>query len=251
MSDTGRTVAPWLIGLALAGAAHASVAVAVIGRAQPPALPAPEGAFVVELAEIATSRGTEAKDLALGAEASAQDAIAEADPVEAPPPPEEPEPVPEEVPAPEPEPEPEPEPQPVEPPPAPPQEAVAQSTTTHSDAHVLAETDRAREQAVTRRAVDPQQVAAWMRELEMRLQKEKTYPEEARRAKCEGVATVRLSLTAEGAFAGATLVTGSGTAALDAAALDLVERAAPYPAPPTTGANGLLTLLVPVRYALK
>lgn len=217
---------------------------AVIGRAPPPALAAPEGAFVVELAEFATSRGTEARDLALGEEARAQEAVAASAPQpEAAPPPDEADAVPQDAPEPEPAPAPEPAASEARP-------EVAQDSTTHSDAALLAAEDRAREQAAKRPTADPQQVAAWMRALEIALQKAKIYPEEARRARAEGVVTLRIVLDAEGGLVGATLAQSSGVAALDAAALDLVARAAPFPAPPGTGAAGQLSLRVPVRYAL-
>lgn len=244
MTAALRDLGPWLGGLALAGAAHASVALAVIGHSPQAPLAAPQGAFVVELAEIATSRGAEARDLALGTEARAQEAIAASEPAAEAPPPQTPDPLPQDAPLPAPEPDTKPAPA------ADTQPEVAQDSTTHSDAALLAAEDRARAQAVARRPADPQQVAAWMHALEIALQKEKTYPEAARRARAEGVATLRIVLGADGALIDVTLVQGSGVTALDEAALALVARAAPFPPPPMTGANGQLSLLVPVNYAL-
>ena len=47
-----------------------------------------------------------------------------------------------------------------------------------------------------------------------------------------GTATVSFRIASTGALAGLNLVRSSGSPALDAAALDLVRRAAPFPRPP-------------------
>ncbi len=247
MTMPGRRFSPWLAGLALAGAAHASVVVTLTGRDLPAPAAAPKGAFVVELAEFATSRNSEPREVALGEEAQAQEAIAPSTPETPRPPPDESQSLHDETPPPE-------ESQPEQPAPknpaVAPQPEVAQNTTTHSDAAVLADKDRAKEQAPQQKATDPQKVAAWLRALEMALQKHKSYPESARQRREEGVASVHLTLDASGGFLQARLLKGSGSQSLDAAALTLVEQAAPYPPPPAIGATKRLTLVVPVRYAL-
>lgn len=240
---------PWLAGLVLAGAAHSALALAMFAHPLPPPISAPDGAFVVELADIATSRSQPARNLALGAEARAQPASAPTPPAAKPAPQDTPDPIPQDTPA----PAPEPEPSPLQPPQpaARAQPEVTQDTTTHSDATILAAQDRAQTQAAARRQADPQQVAAWMRDLEMALQKAKTYPEAARQARAEGVVTLRIVLLEDGALHSVALAKPSGVATLDTAALDLVVQAAPFPPPPLSAANGQLSLLIPVSYRLR
>ncbi|WP_372841723.1 energy transducer TonB [Phaeovulum sp.] len=249
VSRAAPELGAWVVGGLLAAAAHAAFALSLAQRELPKPFAPPEGGYVVELAEIETSRGTELEDLALGQEARAQEEIPptvmKEPPAElAPPLPEQSEVALPEVAR----------PPTMAPPrmaPAMPQQAVEHDSTTHMATALLDDIDRARVQSVAQKPADPQAVAEWMRALQIALQKSKVYPEDARKAKTQGTATARLTLAAAGDFVDAVIVEGSGSASLDEAALKLLATAGPYPPPPSTGANGQVRILVPINYSLK
>ena len=83
------------------------------------------------------------------------------------------------------------------------------------------------------------------------LRRHQHYPRAARRAGLEGTATVRFVIDRRGALRARELVASSGHAALDRAALELLERAAPYPALPARAALEAVELTLPVEYRLK
>ena len=244
-----RGLAIWGAGLLLAAAAHAGLAVALSQRAVPAAVAPHEGGFVVELAEVETSRGTDREDLALGAEARSQQEIAPS--AMEMPPPDQPAPPPDTSDAALPQDTPPPVVQPSPPPPAPPQQAIQHDSTTHMQAALRDDADRARVQSAARPAADPQAVAEWMRALQIALETRKTYPEDARRAKAQGTVQARLTLSANGDFIDAAIVKSSGVPSLDRAAVDLLRDAGPYPQPPLSGANGQVRMMVPISYSLK
>lgn len=78
----------------------------------------------------------------------------------------------------------------------------------------------------------------------------KFYPRAARRDRIEGTALLRFSLDRDGRLLARELVTSSGHAILDRAALDLLARAAPYPALPHDAALERIELTLPVDYRL-
>ena len=76
------------------------------------------------------------------------------------------------------------------------------------------------------------------------------YPRAARRAGLEGTARVRFVISRDGALRERELVASSGHAVLDRAALELLERAAPYPALPRRVTVDAVELTLPVEYRL-
>jgi len=76
-----------------------------------------------------------------------------------------------------------------------------------------------------------------------RVEASKRYPTWARRQGIEGRATVSFSLSPTGALLSAKTCRTSGSAELDAAAVDAVRRGAPYPSPPP-GTDGSLTITI-------
>jgi periplasmic protein TonB len=85
-------------------------------------------------------------------------------------------------------------------------------------------------------------IAAWVERF-------KTYPRAARRARLEGTAEIWLLLDDQGQLHDHRLLASSGHRLLDEAALALVRRAAPYPAP-TAAAFTRLEVILPVSYRL-
>ncbi|HVF34625.1 MAG TPA: energy transducer TonB [Candidatus Saccharimonadia bacterium] len=82
------------------------------------------------------------------------------------------------------------------------------------------------------------------------LRRHQRYPRAARRAGIEGTAHVRFVIDRGGALRETELVASSGHAVLDRAALELLQRAAPYPALPRRVTSGEVELTLPVEYRL-
>jgi len=85
--------------------------------------------------------------------------------------------------------------------------------------------------------------ASWQNEMRTRIVRAKRYPPGA--AGATGVAVVSVSFAGNGSVAGARLVASSGNAALDAEAVAVMYRAAPFPPPP---GGQPMTLTVPMNF---
>ncbi|MGY2047964.1 TonB family protein [Methylobacterium sp. JK268] len=92
-------------------------------------------------------------------------------------------------------------------------------------------------------AVSEASRASWQNEVRSRIVRAKRFPSEAHGA--TGVAVVSVTFTASGGAGGARLVASSGNAALDAEAVAVMSRAAPYPPPPSGRAT---VLTVPLNF---
>ena len=88
--------------------------------------------------------------------------------------------------------------------------------------------------------------ATWQRELVAHLDKHKRYPNERARKSAE--LTVNLVLDRTGKVVSATVIKGSGDAAFDEAALAMIRRSDPVPAPPALVADDGLSFLLPVSF---
>jgi len=64
----------------------------------------------------------------------------------------------------------------------------------------------------------------------------------------EGVVSLAFSIDRHGNVVSSRIVKSSGSAVLDAEALDLLKRAAPLPPPPAEIANSELSFVVPIRF---
>ena len=127
------------------------------------------------------------------------------------------------------------------PPPAPP--PSAQSVASARIADVAAAPNRApgREEDAL-----PAALHSWRQELIAQIERNKRFPADA--AGRSGVATIAFDLDAGGRLIGVRLVASSGSRALDQAALDLIQRAQPFPAPPEGLAEGELRFVAPIRF---
>lgn len=76
------------------------------------------------------------------------------------------------------------------------------------------------------------------------------YPRAARRSGAEGTVWVRFVLDRAGSLQGSEVLESSGHAVLDRAALDLLQRAAPFPALPADLAMDEIELVLPIEYDL-
>ena len=97
----------------------------------------------------------------------------------------------------------------------------------------------------------PPTPASWAKAVMAHLGRHKRYPREARSEGVEGEALVAISIGRDGRVLARTLARGAGSAALDRAALDLVDRAGLLPALPSNFLADRIEGVVPIRYRLK
>lgn len=97
-----------------------------------------------------------------------------------------------------------------------------------------------------RPTASPQQ---WQSAVFRHLERHKRYPRDAGRA--GGTVRVRFTVDARGGVLGAKLVASSGHAALDQAAVELLRRASPIPAPPPNVFRPGLSIEVPIRFSVR
>lgn len=87
--------------------------------------------------------------------------------------------------------------------------------------------------------------ATWHRTLSMHLERFKRYP---KGSTASGTVIVEFTVTRDGRIGMRSLHQSSSAAILDDAALDLLTRASPVPAPPKDGPQETITLRVPIIY---
>ena len=95
----------------------------------------------------------------------------------------------------------------------------------------------------------PSATASWQQSLMARLAKEQHYPAQARGV--QGVVSLAFTMDRHGKVVSSRIVKSSGSAVLDAEALDLIKRAAPLPPPPADIADSDLLFIVPIRFAAR
>jgi periplasmic protein TonB len=94
-------------------------------------------------------------------------------------------------------------------------------------------------------------VPKWRHRLEMVLERNKRYPSEAQRRNEQGEALVSFVIDKQGKLVSSSIVRGSGYAALDQEALDLLQRSSPFPPPPDGLPGGSVKIEAPVRFNLR
>jgi protein TonB len=85
-------------------------------------------------------------------------------------------------------------------------------------------------------------VASWRRQIVTILEHNKRYPSEARARGEQGVTRLAFSIDAQGHLLTSRIVKSSGSAALDAETLALVQRVQPFPPPPPELAGSEMTV---------
>ena len=95
----------------------------------------------------------------------------------------------------------------------------------------------------------PSATASWQQSLVARLAKVQHYPAQARGV--QGVVSLAFTMDRHGKVVSSRIVKSSGSAVLDAEALDLIKRAAPLPPPPADIADSDLSFIVPIRFAAR
>jgi protein TonB len=97
-------------------------------------------------------------------------------------------------------------------------------------------------------AVATSQVPAWRGQITGLLERNKRYPPSAQARREQGVVQLSFSLDRKGNVVASSIVTSSGSSALDEEAMALVRRAQPFPPPPMELAGEQVNLTVPIRF---
>jgi periplasmic protein TonB len=92
-------------------------------------------------------------------------------------------------------------------------------------------------------------IASWQQAVVARLSRFQRYPAQAKGA--TGVVNLSFSIDRQGHVLKSQITKSSGSAVLDAEALSLITRAAPFPPPPATVPDTDLTFLLPIRFGSK
>lgn len=92
---------------------------------------------------------------------------------------------------------------------------------------------------------------AWEAQILQRLEHKMRYPVRAQRAGAQDVIYVRITVDRMGRVLSAVIDQSKGISLLDTAALDLVRRSGPLPAPPSSLSDRELEFVVPLEYTLK
>jgi protein TonB len=92
-------------------------------------------------------------------------------------------------------------------------------------------------------------VATWRNQIVTILERNKRYPSEARSRGEQGVTRLAFSIDRQGRLLSSRIVASSGSAALDAETLAMVQRAQPFPPPPPDLAGSEMT--VPVSFNIR
>ena len=86
--------------------------------------------------------------------------------------------------------------------------------------------------------------------LSAHLNRRKHYPAAAKKARQQGVVTVRFTVRADGSISASSIRKSSGHAVLDQATLDLMQRVAPLPKFPKSMTRESVTISLPIDYSL-
>lgn len=91
----------------------------------------------------------------------------------------------------------------------------------------------------------------WQKSLVQKLNRNKRYPREARRAGAQGVSEVAFTIDRSGKVLAARLVSSSGSTALDEEAVAVLERSSPFPPPPSDMAGVTINLMLPINFRIR
>lgn len=93
--------------------------------------------------------------------------------------------------------------------------------------------------------------ARWQQRLSAWLNRHKRYPSESRSKREEGTVQVAFTIDPTGRITSSRVTRSSGSPALDQAALDMLRRASPVPAPPKEIAKPSMPISLPVAFDLR
>jgi periplasmic protein TonB len=96
------------------------------------------------------------------------------------------------------------------------------------------------------RGVNP--LPAWQKEINKILENNKRYPSQVRAQRKRMVTRVAFNMDRQGKVTSARVAASSGLSAFDQAALELIERAQPYPPPPAVLPGAEVLVIVPIWF---
>ncbi len=138
--------------------------------------------------------------------------------------------------------------------------AEAQQQVVHSEASAAAEAavEQQAEKPVEKAAAPDignaeeaaRRIEAWQKAIFAHIGRFKAYPEAARKRRIKGEIVLSFVLDRNGGVSGVRIATSSGTPVLDQAAIEVLRRASPLPAPPKDVGGETIELLLPMRYQL-
>lgn len=94
-------------------------------------------------------------------------------------------------------------------------------------------------------------IERWQRKVVVHLNRFKRYPRQARASRAEGDVIIAFTLDRFGRVTARSIISGSGVRMLDDAALAILERAGPLPAPPNEMSGNSFDLSLPIEYRVK
>ena len=89
---------------------------------------------------------------------------------------------------------------------------------------------------------------AWQKEINKILENNKRYPSQVRTQRKRMVTRVAFNMDRQGKVTSARIAASSGFSAFDQAALELIERAQPYPPPPAVLPGAEVLVVVPIWF---
>lgn len=94
-------------------------------------------------------------------------------------------------------------------------------------------------------------VVTWQKSISLHLNKHKRYPSAARSNKIEGTANVSFTLDRSGKVIRAEVIKPSGSELLDDEALETLNRASPFPTPPSEVTDHTIRFTLPIQFKFK
>jgi len=138
---------------------------------------------------------------------------------------------------------------PVTAPPAPPPEEIGKAAARPADG--MAASDGAAAATVATAAATAPPAADYLAKVMTWLERHKEYPDEARSRHDEGTVLIAFVIDRSGQVLSLDIREHSGSPVLDRAAEDMLRRASPLPAPPSSYPEPLLRLVLPLTFALR
>lgn len=131
------------------------------------------------------------------------------------------------------------------------QQAAAQQSASQSVEAEQSERVAAPQQTETAKRAPTISPEQWQSQVIAHINRRKRYPSAARSHHEEGTPILQFIINSAGQVLSARILRSSGFSSLDEAAIDMINRASPVPAPPASMTQNRITLTVPVNFDLQ